>query len=132
MISPALRFHGDCEEAFNLYEKAFHSEYKHFDYNREAPDDSVDKTYPDQVMHAAISIYGSQINASDSVEPVVHGNDLCLNVFVPTGADVKHALDVLSAEGRIVVPLGPQFFSPMYGSVIDKYGYHWQIIAEKA
>ena len=33
--------------------------------------------------------------------------------------------------GKVMVELGPQFFSPMYGSIEDRFGVRWQLIVNE-
>lgn len=134
MIAPAIQFAGDCAEAMALYKEAFHVTEMFADYYRDAPDDSgLPKTdeMKDRIMHAGMTIFGSLINMNDTDRPdeaVVTGNRYRFNVYTGTADDVKHAYEVLKAGGKVMVELGPQFFSPMYAAVTDRYGVYWQII----
>jgi PhnB protein len=56
---------------------------------------------------------------------------ICLNVFFKKNEEVCEAFESLKENGQIDVELGPQFFSPMYGSIIDKYRVKWQLISEE-
>lgn len=131
MIAVALHFTGQCEQAIDLYTRAFHATDVFKDYYRDAPDDSgMEKSErtKDWIMHSGMTIYGSLINLSDGPEPIVDGNRYKLNVFTDTLDQVRHAYDTLAPTGEVVVPLGPQFFSPLYAAVKDEFGVLWQII----
>ncbi len=131
MIIPVLRFGGCCDEAIALYERAFDITYRHAEYYRDAPADSgliVNETNRDWIMHCDLSLCGSMINVSDTEDGVSPDNPVILNVLI-SREEVEKAYRVLSEAGEIVVPLGPQFFSPLYGSVRDRYGVHWQLVA---
>lgn len=133
MLAPALRFSGSCKEAFDLYERAFGGEGKAFSFYRDEPGraSALPDGFGDKVMHATLYIGGSRINACDIQEPVAHGNDLCLNVALPTDEAVKTACDTLVAAGGVAdIPAAPTFFASMYGRVKDPYGYTWQIMHE--
>jgi len=41
--------------------------------------------------------------------------------------EARRWFDQLSAGGRVVMPFNPTFWSPGYGSVIDKFGVPWMI-----
>lgn len=132
MISPAIHLPGNCKEAIEFYEIAFNASDKHIDYYRDAPTNSgfsfTDDT-KDFVMHASINICGTTVNLSDTQDKIVAGNMICLNVFFQTEDEVCRAYDKLKEGGKIIVELGPQFFSSMYCSIQDKYGVKWQLIA---
>ena len=131
MISPAIHFSGNCAEAIAFYQKAFNAKVKFIDYYRNAPPDSgiaVSEDSKDWVMHSELDICGSSVNMSDSAEKLIPGNMFVLNVFFKSGDDVCKTFNVLKEGGEVVVDLGPQFFSPMYGSVKDRFCIHWQLI----
>lgn len=133
MISPALHFPGNCKEAIDFYEEVFQATDKYIDYYHNAPSDSgmdVTEDTKDFVMHAGMTICGTQVNFSDTTDQVLAGNMMCLNVFFQSSDQVIHAYDLLKESGKIIVELGPQFFSPMYGSIEDKFGVKWQLISE--
>ena len=134
MISPALHFPGNCAEAIALYEKAFGAKVNFIDYYRNAPSDSgipVSEKTENLVMHSDITICGSSINMSDDMgKKFCSGNMIVLNVFYDSADDLCRTFNILKEDGEIVVELGPQFFSPMYGSVRDRFGVHWQLITE--
>lgn len=131
MISPVIQFHGNCIEAIRYYESVFGANVIHIDYNREAPDNSgIMKTAEmnNLVMHSDILICGTHFSMSDTLEECNPGTMFRFNVFMESEDAVKEAYNKLSEKGTVVVELGPQFFTPMYGSVIDCYGIHWQLI----
>lgn len=131
MISPVIEFNGNCAKAIEFYEKVFGATDKYIDYYHEAPDDSGIPNTGDTknwVMHSGITICGTHFNMSDSTEPIVPGNMYKFNVFMDSEQEVTQAYDMLKVNGEVVVELGPQFFSPMYGSVKDCFGVRWQLI----
>jgi PhnB protein len=32
--------------------------------------------------------------------------------------------------GRVLMPLGPTFFSPCYGMLVDRYGVQWMVMSD--
>lgn len=132
MIAPAIHFNGVCKQAIDLYIEAFGATDILIDYYDDAPDGSGLNLKGDmsgKVMHSSLTICGTMVNMSDAETPVTMGNAICLNVFMPGAEDVRRAFEILKAGGRVGVPLGPQFFSPMYAAVEDRYGVYWQLIA---
>lgn len=131
MIRPVIQFPGTCAEAMALYETVFDTSEKQVEFLRDAPHN--EDIYRDgeagyRVMHASMTLNGTPFNFSDMDAPAVAGNMCLFNVFFSTPEAVAAAHGKLAAEGRIDVPLGPQFFSSMYGSVVDKFGIKWQLI----
>jgi len=134
MISPVIQFNGNCAEAIEFYEKVFGATDKYIDYYRDAPNDSgltKSEETKNLVMHSGMTICGTHINMSDTEDKVVAGNMFKLNVFMNSAEDVINAFQMLKENGKVIVELGAQFFSPMYGSVEDRFGVHWQLICKE-
>lgn len=132
MISPALHFAGNCSEAIAFYRDVFHASDVHAEFYRDAPPNPsfpISEDMKDLVMHAEMTIYGTKFNMSDVKDEIVAGNMVVFNVFLGSADKVREAYGKLRESGRVIVELGPQFFSPMYGSVEDKFGVRWQLIA---
>jgi len=133
MIAPALHFPGTCAEAHELYKKAFNMTVNNIKYNYEAPPDYNADELTDEnrnlVLHSECDICGTRINMSDS-ETIIIGNNINLNVFLSSEDDVRRAYDILKARGIIDTELAPQFWSPLYCALQDRFGIHWQIMVE--
>jgi PhnB protein len=131
MILPTIHFPGNCNEAIAFYEQAFDVTEKQVSFYRDAPPDSgitITEDMLDLVMHASITICGTKFNCSDTQKEIVPGNMILFNVFMETEDEVRNAFEKLEVGGNVVVNLGPQFFSKMYGSVVDRFGIKWQLI----
>lgn len=132
MISPTIKFPGNCIEAINFYENVFDSTDKQVDFFRNAPSNPgfpVTEDNKDLVMHASMTICGTVFNFSDSQEKTIAGNMICFNVFLQSPDEVCNAFKKLKDGGSVIVDLGPQFFSKMYCSVVDQFGIKWQLIS---
>lgn len=133
MLVPALHFPGTCNEAIEFYKKVFGAEVMGISRYSDAPADSGyhSEETADWVMHGEISIAGVRVNVCDVVEEVVAGNMYLLNLFLPTADEVTAAYQELKEGGEVLIELGPQFWTPMYADVVDKFGVHWQLMANQ-
>lgn len=132
MIAPAIHYPGTCAEAIAFYQTVFPVTDVHVEYYRDAPPDPGFPATEENrglVMHAEMTISGSRVNMSDSKDSIVAGNMIVFNVFLDSADAVSHAFRELNRGGKVIVELGPQFFSPMYGSVEDRFGVRWQLIS---
>lgn len=132
MISTAIHFPGCCMEAIAFYETVFDVTDKNILLNRDAPSNAgmtITEETKDHVTHAELIICGTRITMSDTTEQVVAGNMFVLNVFLDSADEVRLAYQKLKEGGTVRVTIGPQFFSPMYGSVKDRFGLTWQLIS---
>ena len=133
MLVPALHFPGTCADAIAFYQKVFGAQVISIAYNKEAPPDASLQSaasHPHHVMHAELVIAQAHVNMCDASDTVVPGNMHLFNLFLDTVEQVVEAYHHLSADGRVITALGPQFWTPMYADVADQFGVHWQLMAK--
>lgn len=133
MVEPYLNLTGKSGEAIAFYEKVFHGEdirVMHFKDAPPNPEFPIPEEKKDMVLHAEMIIRGTKFNFSDTQENVIPGNMISLAVRFPTADEVTDVFNQLKEGGEILMELAPQFYSPMYGWVKDKYGVGWQLISE--
>ena len=134
MLIPVLQFGGCCAEAIELYTRAFGATDINIEYYEDAPDNSgITRTEENRrlVMHAGMSIGGGYMFLNDSEDGSEASEIATLTVTFPTKEKVAEAYKLLAEEGgKPVVGLGEQFFCPMYGSVTDRFGVHWQLMLQ--
>ena len=131
MITPFINFSGRCNEALTFYEEVFGGQNKRVMRFKDAPpnpDFPIPEEMSEYVLHAEMSICGTNVNFSDTQQGVVTGDMISLAVDFPTVDEVKNVFNKLKVDGEVLMELSPQFYSPMYGWVKDKFGVGWQII----
>lgn len=132
-IIPSLSFNGQCREAFEFYARVLGGEIiSAFPYGEGPPDMPVGPQYKDWLMHAWLQIGDEAIMGADM------DKDWAPNIDKPkNGFDVAvHTDDVdearawfegLSEGGKVIMPFQATFWSPGYGSFIDKFGIPWMV-----
>ncbi|KJS84438.1 MAG: hypothetical protein JM58_10815 [Peptococcaceae bacterium BICA1-8] len=133
MITPFINFSGRCNEAIAFYEKVFNGQDKRIMRFIDAPpnpDYPIPEYMKEYVLHAEMTISDTKISFSDTQQGVVPGNMISLAVNFPSEDEVKDTFNKLKEDGEVLMELSPQFFSPMYGWVKDKFGIGWQIICQ--
>lgn len=134
MIEPYISLKGKAGEAIDFYEKAFNSKYKKVMRYKDAPPNpnfQIPEQMRELVLHSDLDIAGTIVHISDSQGDAIPGNMISLSIQFPTPGDVEAAYNELKAGGEVLMELGPQFFSPMYGWVRDKFGVSWQLVFTK-
>ena len=120
MITPFLRFDGNCEEAFNFYAEAFGRKGVSISRLNNDPNNPV--------MHAQVNLTETgAISGSDGMKPDWHKSSIELIVHL-TREQVEDVFAKLS-EGAIEAKGFIQHPPPDDNSgsafVVDKYGYTW-------
>ncbi|KWX35224.1 hypothetical protein AW883_24635 [Pseudomonas aeruginosa] len=132
-VQPYVCFNGRCEEALRFYEHAIGARVSFLFRFDEAPGPVVVlEGWCDKVMHANLQIGDSQIMASDGHGPAlqpISGISLSLNTRDPQQA--RRCYDALLEDGgRVELELGKTFWSPCFGTLVDRFGVSWMINCE--
>ena len=112
-LEPYLFFNGNCAEAMRFYEKALGGKLEMMMKASEAPVPTQDaKTNPDGVLHAAVSVNGGRILASDwmSPDPYPGLKGVSLAIAYPTVDEAKKKFETLAAGGRVNMPMDKTFW----------------------
>ena len=130
-VQPYLMFDGRCEEAVEFYRKALDAKvealirFKDSPNPATCPPDSADK-----VMHACFWIGDSAVMATDGM---CHGkpgfNGFSLTVTAADDEDAKRRFAALAEGGEVKMPLAKTFFASSFGTVADRFGVSWMVIA---
>lgn len=135
IIRPYLTFQGNCEEAMNLYVKAFKLEILEIIRFADLPPVSthtIPEGYMNKILQARMKIGDGFIRLSDCSpggklkDPESERISLAIEASVD---EVKHAFATLAETGRIGMPLAETFYSPCAGVVFDKFGVMWNLVA---
>ena len=131
-IQPYLFFNGRCEEAVEFYRSALGAELLMLMRYKESPEPCPEGMLPsgneDKIMHASFHIGDTLVMASDgrcSGKPDFQG--FCLSLTVPDEDEAHRVFSALAKDGKVEMPLGKTFWSPLFGIVEDKFGVGWMI-----
>lgn len=130
-------FDGNAREAVEFYAKVFETDPPRFMTYGEAHQDSSEFKLPEEaknlIMHTNINFRGSRLMFSDNYpgSPYTVGNNITV-AFIDNDIELmKAAFEKLKDGGRVEMELQETFWSKCYGSVIDKFGIHWQFSHEE-
>ncbi|MEX6690223.1 VOC family protein [Danxiaibacter flavus] len=124
-ITTFLMFEGKAEEAMNFYTSLF-SNSGIVDISRYG---AGEQGKEGTVKHATFSLNGQEFMCIDSF--VSHGftftPSISLYVKCETEEEIDKVFAALSANGQVLMPLGPYPFSKKFGWLSDKFGVSWQL-----
>lgn len=135
-IRPYLIFKGECQEAIELYKKAFEtevSEIMRFSDIPQNPDNPmpISDSQKNWVVMATLPFGDNFMRLSDTIGELNDAPTERISIAVETSVDeVKHAFAVLAEEGNVGIPLQQTFFSPCHGVVKDKFGVMWTFVGQ--
>jgi PhnB protein len=131
-FSPYMFFSGNCAEAFQRYHTIFGGELQvmtHADLPEGAQ--PMPGAQPHHVMHAAIRLGHSLLMGSD--DPTGDGGPkkgVGISYAAPDVAETQRIFEALSEGGEVQMKLEPTFWSPAFGSCVDRFGVSWMIDTE--
>ena len=136
IVTPNLQFAGNCENAIQLYERAFNTKVDfilHYsDAKKENFNIELNENEKNYVYHAEMKIGNQRIMFSDVMTfKVIHGNSIFLTITFETKEEVENAFNILKENGEILIPLRKTTYSSSVGTLIDKYGIRWGLMTEQ-
>jgi PhnB protein len=124
-----LGFKGDCDAAFSFYETVFRSKRVFtMTYGDAPPDVQTSAESKDLIMHTAMQLGSLTLMGADA--PPGRGQAFGgfeISIDDPDEAEVRRLFTALSEGGRVTMPLGPTFWTPLFGMCTDKFGVSWMI-----
>ena len=131
-ISPYLSFRGECEAAFEFYEKCFGGTLGPiFRYGGSPMADQVPADWSAKVMHGSVTLSGLVLmGADDPPDRYVEPKGFTLSVHLKSVADAERIFEQLSGGGRVLLPLEKTFWAARFGMLNDRFGIPWVINCE--
>ncbi len=132
-IRPYLTFKGECQEAIELYQKAFKieaPEIMRFGDMPPNPDMEILEGQKNWVLQATLPFGDNFIRLSDTIGEFNDAPSERVSIVVEGSQEmVENAFAILEEEGKVKMPLEASFFSPAYGVLYDKFGVMWNFAA---
>lgn len=136
MLTPNFHFYGNCEEAMALYTRAFGAQVdvllRYSDANPADFSMPLTDAQKKLVYHAIMHIHGYRVMMSDEMSGEKPAQaPLSLVVTLDTKDEVMAAYAVLSEGAQIVHPMEDTTYSDAFVSLIDRFGFRWEIMTER-
>lgn len=133
-IVTSLSFQGQCREAFEFYARVLGGKITAAIPYGDAPPDMpiTDAKYKDWLMHCWMDVGDQSIMGADmdvqwapNIDKPKNGFDVTLHT--DDQAEAQRWFEALAEGGRVVMPFSETFWSPGYGSLIDRFGVPWMV-----
>jgi PhnB protein len=131
-LNPYLSFNGQCEAAFQFYEKVLGGKITFMSTHAGTPLESqVPKEYLNRIMHATLEVGDNVIMGADA--PPDHykkptGYSISINLKDPVEAE--RLFNALADKGQVLMPIQTTFWAEKFGMLTDQYGTPWMINCE--
>jgi PhnB protein len=134
-LIPYLVMDGNAKEAIEFYEKALNAEIlftQSFGEMPENPEFPLPEEAKGRISHATIKVGETELMLSDTFpgQPHQSGNQVTICITTDDEEKSRQMFEALKQDGQVTMPLQETFFSPAYGTLIDKFGVNFQIFTE--
>lgn len=139
-VNVYLMFSGECKQAFDFYKAAFGGDFSSLMTMDQMPEGANRPTLKEQdkkkIMHVSLPIGKDQVlMGSDTInewtEKLVKGNNFSISVTTDTKEEADRLFKELSADGKVIMPMGDTFWGSYFGQFTDKFGITWMISFDK-
>lgn len=131
-LHPYLYFTNTTREAMTRYQEILGGQLDILGMDDIPGDDAGEMSFeaPEGfVIHAALVMAdGGLLMASD--DPTGDGKGvtgMSINLMTSDQDDARRIFDALADGGEVEMPLGPQFWSPLFGTCRDRFGVNWMV-----
>jgi PhnB protein len=137
-FTPFIMLNGRANEAIRFYEQALGAQVVFKQTFGEMPEEGetsrMSAEVKERIAHSVLVVGGSELYVSDSepAQPLERGDQVNICITVKDVSAAEHIYDALRAEGKVLSPLQPLYFSPAYSMVTDRFGVTFQIFTERS
>lgn len=133
MITVYLSFNGNTREALDYYVNIFNATdvfIMSFSDMPEDPDYPLTDDMKDLIAYSNFKTFAGEISMSDNMPGTITtpNESFWISVESEDEEELRRTFNSLAADGEIIMPMAPTFFSPLYGQVKDKYGFYWMFL----
>lgn len=131
-LDPYLNFNGNTEEVFNFYKKVFKRDFTSLMRFADMPGgDKMSPADKTKILHVALPVGDSVLMGTDVLDSmnqkISTGDNFSISITVDSEAEATRIFDALSDRGDVIMPLGKEFWSDLFGICKDPFGIQWMI-----
>lgn len=132
-LHPYLTFNGQCEEAFQFYQRALGAKVEMLLLHEGTPAEAhVPTDWRKKVMHGRINLNGQTVMASDAPPTrYEQPRGFSINLSYQDPAEAERAFQALAEGGQVQMPIQETFWAVRFGMVADRFGIPWMVNCEK-
>jgi PhnB protein len=131
-LNPHLTYNGECEAAFQLYERCLGAKIvTMLTYGDSPMADQVPADWRGKIVHATLTVCESVLYGADVVPGQYQspsGINMVLGLNDP--AEAERIFQSLSEGGTLQMPLQKTFWAVRFGVLVDRFGISWEINCE--
>ncbi len=128
-LNPHLSFNGQCQSAFEYYEKSLGGKITLMMTYGDSP--MAAESAPDwraKIIHASLT-FGDQLLTGSDATPDLYQKPQGFSVLlsVDAAAEADRIFKALADQGTVQMPVQETFWALRFGMLIDRFGTPWMI-----
>jgi PhnB protein len=128
-VSPHLQFAGNCQAAFQFYEKALGGKVTfRMTYGESPVAGHVDPKWHSKIIHATFTLGDQSFSGADAWGEhyrAPHGFSVALDVKSPEEAE--RVFKALAENATVEMPIQETFWAQRFAMLVDQFGIPWMI-----
>lgn len=124
IINPFLLFGGNASEAIDFYCEALDLKCVFKNTYGNTPLEVSEKER-NWIVHSELSHNNKPFLMLADVEKKKIGDNVHLSINYDNLEYMKRSFNKLSQGGKVTMPIAKQFWNAYFGTLIDRYGFHW-------
>ena len=131
-LNPYLHFNGQCEAAFQMYEKCLGGKIEAMmTYAGTPGEEHVQPDWRNKIMHARLVVGDTVLMASDArAEHYKQPNGFSVSLQLKDTAEAERIFHALAENGKVNMPIQQTFWAARFGILIDQFGIPWMVNCE--
>lgn len=132
-FTPYLNFNGQCEVAFNFYQRTFGGKLEAMVNHEGTPAaQHVPAEWLKKIMLARLNVNGKVLMGADS-QPNGYQTPkgFCVSIQVKEPKEADRIFNKLAEGGEVDLPIQQTFWAVRFGMLRDRYGIPWMINFEQ-
>lgn len=128
-FQPQLKFNGECEAAFKLYERCFGGTITTLTYGASPMAQQTAPALHGKILHATLTVGDCAVMSGVDVTPEAYAKPAGFDVQVnlDDAAEAERIFGMLADGGTILLPMQQTFWAVRFGMVVDRFGTPWKI-----
>jgi len=133
-LNPHVSFNGECEAAFQLYERCLGGKIVvMLTYGNSPMADQSPPQMRGKIVHATLSVGNNVVYGADvPPEQYQPPKGFHLTVGLDDPNEAERIFYALSQGGTVQMPLQKTFWAVRFGVLTDRFGVSWEINCEQA
>jgi PhnB protein len=133
-LTPHLTFGGQCEAAFQFYERCLGGKIQFMlSYGNSPMAEQVPAEWREKIVHATLTIGANTLVGADVIpEQYEQPKGFFLLLHIDDPMETERMFQALSENGTVQMPLQKTFWSVCFGVVVDQFGVPWELHCDQA